>query len=329
MKKPIIPVILGQIVIDTVIHHYNHKTKGVSENDFQKKLTIGGPPTFTGSIGFILSRLFSWIEKPIIYAYSCHEANSRLKSAGFENSLSKTLILKPDCPHFRLIYNKSKEKRTLLLDDPPTEFNPNDFNLKIKYSPIVIVGSVFHEFDNQEIFSFLRDKFSYIAFDPQGCFRQNSTEGRITYKHWWDSKIINNTDCLKISENEAQFLNLGENNVDIVKRILETSISSVLLTRGSRGAILGITYGNNNKIKVYNIPAYPCQVLDETGAGDVFLFSYAIHFYAHKDSLSAVAFATSVSSLLIEQNRFSWRFSREEIDTRQHYIKSRISVLKS
>ena len=316
-------------MIDTVIHHDNHRTKGVRENDSQKNLTIGGPPTFTSSIGFILSRLFSWIEKPILFAYSCPEANSRLKSAGFDNSLSKNLTLKTNCPHFRLIYNKSKEKRTLLLDDPPTEFNPNDFNWKLNYSPIVIVGSVFHEFDNQEIFSFLRDKFSYIAFDPQGCFRQNSTEGRITHKNWWDFKIVGNADCLKISENEAKFLNLGENNEERVKRILETSISSVLLTRGSKGTILGIKYESYNKIKIYNIPAYPCQVLDETGAGDVFLFSYAIHFYAHKDALSAIAFATSVSSLLIEQNRFSWRFSREEIDTRQYYIKSRISELKS
>ncbi len=314
-------------MIDTVIHHYNHRTKEVSENDSQKKLTIGGPPTFTGSIGFILSGLFSWIEKPILYAYSCPEANSRLEAAGFDNSLSTNLLLKTDCPHFRLIYNKSREERTLFLDNPPTEFNPNDFNWKLNHSPIVIVGSVFHEFDNQEIFSFLRNKFSYIAFDPQGFFRQNSTEGRIVYKNWWDSKIVDNTDCLKISENEAKLLNLGENNEERIKRILETSISSVLLTRGSKGTILGIKYGGNNKKKVYNIPAFPCQVLDETGAGDVFLFSYAIHFYAHKDVLSAVAFATSVSSLLIEQNRFLWRFSREEIDTRQHYIKSRISEL--
>ncbi|MHA2039645.1 MAG: PfkB family carbohydrate kinase [Promethearchaeota archaeon] len=329
MKKPIVPVILGQIVLDTVIHHYNHEMISESENDYHKRLILGGPPFFTGSIGFILSQQYSWIEKPIIFAYSCPETNSRLKLAGFENIITKNLKLRPSCPHFKLVYDKSEDERTILLDNPPVEFNPNDFNWKLNYSPIVIVGSVFHEFDNQRIFSFLRDKFSYVAFDPQGCFRQILAGSRITYKIWWDRKITDKTDCIKISENEAKFLNLGENNKERVKKILETSVSSVLLTRGSKGAILGIKYRNSNKKKVYNVPAYPCQVIDETGAGDVFLFSYVIHYYAHKDPVNAVAFATSITSLLIEQNRFSWNYDRETIDFRQRYIQSRISEIKS
>ncbi|MHA2075077.1 MAG: PfkB family carbohydrate kinase [Candidatus Hodarchaeales archaeon] len=328
MKKPIVPVILGQIVLDTVIHHYNHEMISESENDYHKRLILGGPPFFTGSIGFILSQQYSWIEKPIIFAYSCPKANSRLRLAGFENLIIKDLKLRPNCPHFKLVYDKSEGKRTILLNNPPLEFNPNDFNWKLNYSPIVIVGSVFHEFDSQEIFSFLRDNFSYVAFDPQGCFRQLLAGSRITYKNWWDRKITDKTDCIKISENEAKFLNLGENNQERVEKILETSVSSVLLTRGNKGAILGIKDENFNEKKVYNVPAYPCQVIDETGAGDVFLFSYVIHYYAHKDPLSAVAFATSITSLLIEQKRFSWSFDRETIDFRQRYIQSRISDIE-
>ena len=131
-----------------------------------------------------------------------------------------------------------------------------------------------------------------------------------------------------VSENEATFLNLGKNITEIIGKILNTPVSSVLLTRGHKGAILGIKNAKDDKKAIYNVPAFPSHPIDETGAGDVFLFCYAIHHYTHNDSLGAMAFATSIASIMIEQNRFSWHFSKEKINSRQKQIQSNITELE-
>jgi hypothetical protein len=329
LKKPVFAVVLGQVVLDTVIRINTSKTLIGSQNDSIKVQAVGGPPSFTGATGFILSQLYSWTETPLVYAYGCSKAKDLLKTSKMFKSLIKNLKLQPYCPHFRLIYNDAEKDRILYLENPPVDFDPKNFNWDFNKSPVAIVGSVFHEFNQPELFSFLRDKCSYIAFDPQGCFRQLSPEGKIRFDEWSDLEIMAKVDCLKISETEAKYLNLGNDKQSTLKNILETSISTVLLTRGVKGAILGVKIRNDDKIAIYNIPAYPSDVIDETGAGDIFLYAYVVHFCTYSNVLDAVAFATSVTSILIEQNRFAWHLTKNLIEERQEIIRARIEGIFS
>lgn len=231
-------------------------------------------------------------------------------------------MIQSTCPCFRLKYSSDKNERTLLLKNPPKRFNLADFNWDFVNPPVAIVGSVYHEFSNHEIFTSLRNLCSYIAFDPQGCFRQLTTEGKIKFRNWWDTKIIENINCLKVSETEAKFLKLGTHFVEIITKILKTPVTSVLLTRGNNGTILGV---RNPDIHIYDIPAYSGgTIVDETGAGDIFLFTFVIHFLTFNNELDAVAFATSVTSLFIEQKRFRGRFTKDIIGLRQEKIRSKI-----
>ena len=316
-------------MLDTIIktNAENQILKGyqTKSND----TTVGGPPFFSAVVGFFLSQLFSWMKLPLIYAYTSSKVNSLLEANSIAGSLSNNLKMRSACPHFQLIYNPNEKERTLFLENPPLKFDPNDFDWKSDSFPVAIVGSVFHEFNNYDIFSFLQKKFSYIAFDPQGCFRQLSQGGEIILSEWMDPEILERIDCLKLSEIEARYLNLGNDNKTIIKNILDTSISTVLLTQGEKGAILGVSESEKKKKITYKIPAYTSNVIDETGAGDVFLFSFATHFCTHRDVLDAAAFSTSVTSLFIEQKRFSWHFTEKMIKDRQQIIRSQIREIHS
>ncbi|MFX0172069.1 MAG: PfkB family carbohydrate kinase [Candidatus Hodarchaeota archaeon] len=316
-------IILGQMVLDTVI---NRKILENEKKSVYNKITLGGPPSFSGIVGYTLAKIFPWIFYPLIYAYTCPKAITLLKKFNKFNIFSENLIKRPYCPHFRLEYSDNDSERNMYLSNPPFQFNPTDFNWNLNHSPVAVVGSVYHEFDNPNIFSFLRDKCSFIAFDPQGCFRQINSNGKIIFRNWWNPKIVSNIDCIKISTEESKFLNLGTNIVQTVYKILKSTVNIVLLTRGKKGAILGIIKNDTKTIHVYDVPAYTeGTVIDETGAGDVFLFSFITHFLVHNDELNAVAFATSVASLLIENHLFWGRFSKEEIIFRQQKIKSQIT----
>ncbi|MFX0123044.1 MAG: hypothetical protein ACFFAE_05360 [Candidatus Hodarchaeota archaeon] len=320
MRKRRSTVALGQMVLDTVIHE--NQIFPLAKK--QTNLTLGGPPSFAGIIGVILSKMYSWMFPPLIYAYACPEAIVLLKDFPDHNLILKNLKIQPICPSFRLIYSTGKKERTLLLKNPPLQFNPKDFNWEFIYPPVVIISSVFHEFNNNSIFSFLRKRCDYIAFDPQGCFRHLTSEGKIEFRNWWNPKIIEKVDCLKVSETESKFLGFGKNPIRIVKKILETQISSVILTRGITGAIIG--FKNQNGIHVFDVPAFTGgKVANETGAGDIFLFAYVTHFKFFQNELNAVAFATSVTSLFLEHRRSLDRFSEELISVRQEKIKIRIT----
>ena len=68
---------------------------------------------------------------------------------------------------------------------------------------------------------------------------------------------------------------MGKRPEKIVARILNTPVTSVLLTQGVNGSILGVKDPKNGDIHIYNVPAFTeGTVVDETGAGDIFLFTF-------------------------------------------------------
>jgi sugar/nucleoside kinase (ribokinase family) len=207
-------------------------------------------------------------------------------------------------------------------------FDPADFPWKFDVPPVVVIGSVYHEFNSDRIFRFIRKKASFIAFDPQGCFRSLTSQGQITFQKLSNPEILRNIDCLKISEIEAKNIGGEDNPLQVITQILKTSVKIVLLTRGSKGALLGIRSLDTGDIIVYSIPAYTTEkIIDETGAGDVFLYAFVVHYETHHDALDAVAFATSVSSVLIEKKGVEGNFKKEKILTRQEYVRKRIKPL--
>jgi len=321
-------LILGLYVIDEII-----KEKKSNNHPIEVKhgfLSLGGPPTFMGFIANILFHLFSEINKPTLYSYVCPEVKQLLDSTNDDLNLSGHFIKNTFCPKFRLDYSQGDQEREITLFNPQSSFDLELFPWRLNESTIVIVNSVYQEFNDPNIFSFLHTSGFYVVLDPQGFFRNISSDGKVIYSNWFDREILSQIDCLKLSENEAKLLNFGESLPEIIENLLLLNISYVIITQGERGALLGCKGFSESQHTLYSIPAYTVKsAIDETGAGDVFLYTFIIFLQLLADELEAIAFATSVASLLVENRFDKTEFSIDNITIRQESIRSKIKMMGS
>ncbi len=315
-------VILGLYALDTI--NTGKSVNRTSQNNNCNEVSLGGPPTFAGFISKVLTHLYPTFGQSNIYSYICTKGQSLLKNHPANSNESKQLIKVKKCPKFTLEYSQSKKERKLTLDNPPTEFDCSPFHWEYENPPLLNISSIYHEFNNPEIFAFLRSKGSYIAFDPQGCFRIRKPDGKISYSEWFSPQIISKIDCIKLSENEAYFLGFGQDLFQIIISLFSYNLQHVIITQGSNGALLGVKKGTD-VIQIYSVPAYTKgKVRNETGAGDVFLFSFLAYLKLFRDELDAAAFATSLSSLLIEFGFEIDKYDPKEIKLRQEAVLSGI-----
>jgi hypothetical protein len=323
-KKKI--VLAGQIVLDTII--YRKMLVDPLKKSIKKPIpvTLGGPPFFGAYIAKKITKIFPWIDAPLLYAYSCPKALLLLENFFESDLILENLVIRPQCPNFRLIYAGDKSERFLSLKNPPLDYNPLDFDWDMNQEIITILGSVYHEFDNKKIIETIRSKSDFIALDAQGFFRYVTSNGDIIFKRWKNPEILANIDCLKISEKEASFLGLGINLHQIVEKLLDFSIKIVLLTRGRKGVILGVKKSPSEDIHIYKIPTYPVtKLINETGAGDILLFSFIAYLIIYKNEVDAIAFATSVVSFFIENDQLEKNFTTEKVVDRKKRIISQIT----
>jgi len=80
-----------------------------------------------------------------------------------------------------------------------------------------------------------------------------------------------------------------------LKKILGYGASIVIVTLGEKGALIG------TKDKAFNISPIEANVVDRTGAGDVFTSGFLSEYLVSSDIERAGIFATATSSLLIEK----------------------------
>ena len=71
-------------------------------------------------------------------------------------------------------------------------------------------------------------------------------------------------------------------------------VEILILTKGEEGAIL---YYKN---KEWHFPAFPSQIKELTGAGDVFAVAFVLKYAESKDLFESVAYGNVASSLSIE-----------------------------
>ena len=262
-----------------------------------------------------------------IYSFICKKGLNLLNNHPANLSTSNQLIEVEKCPEYRLNYTHPHKERELALNYPPPEFDCTRFHWGHEGSLVLNIGSIYHEFNNPDIFSFLRRKASYIAFDPQGCFRMRDLEGNISYSEWFSPKIMSLVDCIKLSEREAYLLGFGRNLLDIITTLFQYNLKHILITQGSKGALLGVKKGNKNvnEFQIFSVPAFnKGEVIDETGAGDAFLYSFLSYLELFKDELDAIAFATSISSLMIEKRFEIRRYALYEVNLRKKEVLSGI-----
>ncbi|MHA2112342.1 MAG: PfkB family carbohydrate kinase [Candidatus Hodarchaeales archaeon] len=319
-------LILGLYVIDEIIKKSDIITSSIVKK--KEPFSLGGPPTFMGFVGNILANLFSEVSKPTLYTYVCPEVEQFLDSTNDIFNLSGHFIHNSICPKFHLDYSQTEQERNITLFNPLASFDVKLFPWKRNESTTIIINSVYQEFNKPDIFSFLRKNGFYIVLDPQGFFRKILPEGKVVYSNWFNQGILSQIDCLKVSENEAMLLNFGKTLIETVLNLLDLNISYVIITKGEKGAIMGCKDPCNSKHLIYSIPAYTVDTtIDETGAGDAFLYSFIVFLQLLDDELEAISFSTSIASLLVEYRFDVKKFTIENIAIRQETVRSQIKAL--
>lgn len=138
--------------------------------------------------------------------------------------------------------------------------------------------SIVHKFPN-----------SIIGASPQGWMRRWDSAGRVYPRKWEEApKVLPYIDALIMSEEDiSPFPNIIDEYVKMVKMLI--------LTRGEKGSTL--FYDG----KVFDFPAFKANVLDPTGAGDVFATAFLIKLKETQDPSTASIFANCVASFVVEK----------------------------
>jgi hypothetical protein len=206
--------------------------------------------------------------------------------------------------HTRTLTLKSRSP-TLMFKDIPQEYldNPPD---------VIALVPLCNEITNEYV-SNISKHFPnlYVGIDLQGFLRNIDGNGIVSYIY--DEKLISNFIkiieligdklILKGSEEEMKLLVNEYKDIHKVMNFFEKFDTSgiFIMTLGEKGSLI---YQKGNKI--LKIPAFkPKEVIDETGAGDVY-FSIFLYEFLHSDkSWSAIEnagnLAAATASFLLEK----------------------------
>jgi len=112
---------------------------------------------------------------------------------------------------------------------------------------------------------------------------------------------------------------LSDDDMEGLPSLLDQLVAQIpllVVTSGHDGADI------YHEGRVITLPAFPSDVVDLTGAGDVFSASFICAYFESRDIIRSVAFAHSAASLSIEAQGLSGLPSLDQILTRQqHYMK--------
>jgi hypothetical protein len=173
-----------------------------------------------------------------------------------------------------------------------------DIPASLRSSTILHLGPVADEVD-AKIAGLFPDAF--IGLTPQGWMRLRSSNGLVENKKWNPSKILSDrTNAVVISYEDVQ------GNEDMISEY------------ANRFKVLAVTEGNDGA-RVYwhgdvrRFRAPRVEVVDQTGAGDIFAAAFFIRLEATCDPWESAALAVNLASLSVTRRGLMGVPSREEV----------------
>lgn len=146
---------------------------------------------------------------------------------------------------------------------------------------------------------------SLLGVSPQGWLRRWDEEGRVYPKRWDGAEeVLSRADAVIMSEEDV-----GGDKIAILDYASQASI--MVVTQGSRGAMV------YQRDEACHFPAFRVkEVVDPTGAGDVFAAAYLIELEESGDPHRAAVFANCVASISVEKRGAEGIPTLEEVDRR-------------
>lgn len=178
----------------------------------------------------------------------------------------------------------------LTLDDVPPAW---------RGAPIVHLAPLTQEFPPSLALSFPRAR---VGATPQGWLRQWDEAGRVGYKPLPDPlKHLRGIDALIFSAEDVA-------HDPAAMRALIRAVPLAVITQAQEGAVVHTINGPRP------LPARPAQIVDPTGAGDVFAAAFLVRLGETDDPFEAAAFANVVASFSIEGQGISAIPTRETVE---------------
>lgn len=191
----------------------------------------------------------------------------------------------------------------------------------LNYPDVIFLIPVYRELgiEQAEKFRFLYPD-TLLVTDVQGwCRKRDEISGEISNHEWIPSEsFLQSINIIKLSKGD--FVNNKQNMFDLsfISRILASN-TILIITLGKEGVMCWSqekkSYG---KIQCYFCPALDLlasDIVDQTGAGDIFLISFIYSYYNEsKDIPLALANGVINSTLLIQASGLNFKYeSKSEI----------------
>jgi len=159
----------------------------------------------------------------------------------------------------------------------------------------------------------------FLALDPQGLVRLINEDHMVSQKHWYNPKVLRKLDLLKTSSSELHLITGTSDIQRSLQKLIDLGVGVAVVTDGSNGS-----YVMTGK-SFFRVPVYPVEVLDSTGAGDVFMAGLASHL--DEGLMWACSIASASSSAIIETHGAEIKCRKEEILQRTQIIHENIKRL--
>jgi sugar/nucleoside kinase (ribokinase family) len=192
----------------------------------------------------------------------------------------------------------------------------------LRQAEAVLVGPILKEI-SFDLIQDIRRRFDGLFFcDPQGLLRGVGADGRIFHeKPDGIEDILGLFDIVKPNELEGKVLtgiDCRRDPFEAARIIKNWGPKIVIVTLAELGSVI---YDGD---RFYEIPPYPVDLVDSTGAGDTYMAGF-VHARLNGESLrSCGTFASCVSSLMIEQVGPDFRLDEKTVRERQSMLPTEI-----
>jgi sugar/nucleoside kinase (ribokinase family) len=155
-----------------------------------------------------------------------------------------------------------------------------------------------------------------LSIDPQGLTRRFDKEGNVTESAEMDKRVLDFVDIYKSSIDEIKLLTGKLELRNAIAAVHDFGPKIVIVTMGARGSVLSDGEG------LVQIPVCkPSQVVDPTGAGDVFIGAFLAEYIRGKaEPFWCSCVGSAAASVVVEGVGTSYFGEKAEIYRRARVV---------
>jgi len=198
---------------------------------------------------------------------------------------------------FRNTYRAGR--RTQVLTSVASPLNMSDVPVPWRAVPLVMLGPLAGEVSDDLGRGFLH---ATVLASVQGWLRRRDGEGCVIPSYWVGNRVLPYVHAAVLSDDDLGDRKWIEGWKDVVPVLI--------VTAGNAGAAVHL--GG----RWHDVPAFPVEEVDPTGAGDVFGAAYLIRYAETGDVLISALFAGCAASFCVEADGTQGIPTRAQVEAR-------------